>query len=53
MVPVTHQVNTKTGYQGMKEVISPNTTMVTLLTQMATLLPYLSQISYSVKLYYS
>ena len=42
MVPVTHQVNTNTGYQGMKEVISPNTIMVTLLAQMATFLPYLS-----------
>ena len=41
MVPVTHQVNTNTGYQGTKEVITPNTSMVTLLTQIATFLPNL------------
>ena len=42
MVPVTHQVNTNTGYQGTKEVITPNTSMLTLLAQIATLLPNLS-----------
>ena len=45
MVPVTHQVKTKTGYQGTKEVIRPKTIMVTELAQMAIFLPYLSDTS--------
>ena len=46
IVPVTHQVNTNTGYQGTKEVMTPNTIMVTLLAQMATFLPYLRVVNH-------
>ena len=45
IVPVTNKVNTNTGYQGTKEVMTPNTIMVTLLAQMATFLPFLSDTS--------
>ena len=38
-------MKTKTEYQGTKEVMTPNTIMVTELAQIATFLPYLSDTS--------
>lgn len=45
MVPVTHQVNTNTGYQGTNAVITPKISMVTDAPHIAVLRPNLSDTS--------